>query len=222
VAAPFERDCGEKGLLVPYWVSPAFLQTPPEREAARAQFGLADGEVAVGVIGRISRTKGQRLFLEALSPLLGEFPAIRLLVAGAADFEDPQEEARVRELAEAGPDRSRIAVTGRMVASLSFLDAMDVLVVPSLWEEPFGLVAVEGMARRLPVVVTRSGGLQEIVEDGVTGFVVQKEPGPLAEAVRKLVEEPGLRLQMGEAGRTRVEERFHPERQMGKILEACF
>jgi glycosyltransferase involved in cell wall biosynthesis len=221
VAAPFEQSCGDKGLLVPYWVSPAFLEEPTRSAEARARLGLGAGELAVGVIGRISRTKGQRLFLEALSPLLPEFPALRLFVAGAADFEDPGEEERTRDLAAASPDPARVTVTGSMVESLSFLDAMDVLVVPSLWEEPFGLVAVEGMARRLPAVVTKSGGLQEIVEDGVTGFHVEKEPIALREAVRRLLEDAGLRARMGEAGRARVEDRFHPAKQMGRIMKAC-
>jgi glycosyltransferase involved in cell wall biosynthesis len=125
----------------------------------------------------------------------------------------------VRALAAKEPER--ISLTGRMVDSREFLDALDVLVVPSLWDEPFGLVAVEGMARRLPVVVTRSGGLQEIVADGETGFVVDKSPEALRRAVDSLLGDPGLRVRMGEAGRRRVGDRFDPAKQMGQILEAC-
>ncbi len=219
VAEPFAEASGPKGLKVLYWVNPDVLNAPSGKEAARAAYGLAKGDVAVGVIGRISRTKGQRMFLEALSPLLSGYPRLRLLVAGAADFEDPAEEAAVVSLAAKTP--GRITVTGRMVDSREFLDALDVLVVPSLWDEPFGLVAVEGMARRLPVVVTRSGGLQEIVADGETGFVVGKTPDALRRAVEKLVADRGLRYGMGEAGRARVGERFDPEKQMGQIVEAC-
>ena len=51
--------------------------------------------MAVGVIGRISKTKGQRMFLEALMPLLTAHPRLKLVVAGGADFEDPAEEAAV-------------------------------------------------------------------------------------------------------------------------------
>ncbi len=217
VAEPFAKAAGVKGSKVLYWVSPPVLEGPADRPAARAAYGLQGYEVAVGVIGRISKTKGQRMFLEGLLPLLEGHPRLKLFVAGAADFEDPSEEASVREIASRAPDR--VTVTGKMVDSREFLDAMDVLVVPSLWDEPFGLVAVEGMARSLPVVVTRSGGLQEIVEQGVTGFIVEKDARALREAVAPLVGDPVLRARMGEAGRARVERMFHPSTQMGRIVE---
>jgi len=86
--------------------------------------------------------------------------------------------------------------------------------VPSLWEEPFGLVAVEGMARALPVVATRSGALPEIVDQGTTGFVVGRDPSELRTAVARLVGDPELRRAMGAAGRRRVEDRFGPSRQL--------
>jgi len=220
VAAPFLRAAGSKGTKVLYWVSPSVLQAPVDRPGARARYGLSGDDVAVGVIGRISKTKGQRMFLDALMPLLSAHPRLKLVVAGGADFEDPAEEAAVKARAAQAPEH--VSVTGAMVDSREFLDAMDVLVVPSLWEEPFGLVAVEGMARSLPVVVTRSGGLHEIVEQGVTGFIVEKEARALRDAVEALVTDPVLRTRMGEAGRERVLRMFHPEMQMGRIIEEVF
>jgi glycosyltransferase involved in cell wall biosynthesis len=216
VAEPFLRAVGPKGAKVLYWVSPPVLQAPPGRPEARGRYGLSGDDVAVGVIGRISKTKGQRMFLEALMPLLPAHPRLKLVVAGVSDFEDPAEEDAVKALAARAP--LYVTVTGAMVDSREFLDAMDVLVVPSLWEEPFGLVAVEGMARSLPVVVTRSGGLQEIVEQGITGFVVEKEASALRAAVGSLVTDSLLRARMGQAGRERVMRMFHPATQMGRII----
>ena len=219
VAEPFSAAAGDKGKKVLYWVSPPFLNEPVDRSPARAAYGLQANDVAVGVLGRISKTKGQALFLEALIPLLTAHPRLKLFVAGAADFEDPGEEARVKALADQAP--GRVVLTGMMVESMGFLDAMDALVVPSQWDEPFGLVAVEGMARRLPVVVTRSGGLTEIVEHGVTGFHADKTAGSLREAVEPLVADAALRRRLGEAGRARVERMFDPSRQMAEIVESC-
>ncbi len=219
VAGPFRGATGDKGTKVLYWVSPPFLERPADRAAARAAYALRGSDIAVGVLGRISTTKGQRLFLEGLMPLLSLHPRLKLLVAGAADFEDPDEESAVKALAARAPDR--ITVTCAMVEPLPFLDALDVLVVPSCWDEPFGLVAVEGMARGLPVVVTRSGGLTEIVEDGVTGFHADKSAQSIRETVEPLVADALLRTRMGEAGRARVERMFHPERQMERIAELC-
>jgi glycosyltransferase involved in cell wall biosynthesis len=142
------------------------------------------------------------------------------VVAGGADFEDPGEMERLEALAAGAPDPSRVLLTRRMVDPMPFLDAVDLLVVPSLWEEPFGLVAVEGMARSLPVVVTESGGLVEIVENGVTGFHSAKDAGALRNAVRPLVEDASLRSRMGEAGRARVEQAFHPSVQIAALMGA--
>lgn len=222
VAQPFRDACGDKGRTVLYWVSPEFLGNPRTSASARVPLGLAQGQVAIGVLGRISKTKGQRLFLEALLPLLGPYPGLKLFVAGASDFEDPNEEAAVKATAARALDPERVMLTGKMVESRPFLDAMDVLVVPSLWDEPFGLVAVEAMARSLPVVVTRSGGLTEIVEHGVTGFHSDKDAGSLRRTVERLVADPSLRARMGEAGRERVERRFNPAVQMGEIMTLCF
>jgi glycosyltransferase involved in cell wall biosynthesis len=204
-AAPFS-GLGRKGQIVPNWVSPTFLEPPlPDR---------AEGEsVVVGVLGRISRTKGQRLFLEALLPLLDDEPRLRLAIGGAAEFEDPAEETHLRSLAAASGHGDRVVFDGS-VDALAFLDRLDVLVVPSLWEEPFGLVAVEGMARGLPVVATRSGALVEIVADGETGLVVERGPSDLRAAVARLVGDAALRTRLGAAGRSRVEAKFSPAIQL--------
>ena len=84
-----------------------------------------------------------------------------------------------------------------------------VVVIPSLWEEPFGLVAVEAMACGVPVVASRLGGLASIVEDGETGFLVT--PGDereLAQRLEALLTDPVLRKRMGTAGRRRAVEVF--------------
>jgi glycosyltransferase involved in cell wall biosynthesis len=84
-----------------------------------------------------------------------------------------------------------------------------VVAVPSLWEEPFGLVAVEGMAARRPVAASRVGGLADIVRDGETGFLVPPgDPDALAGALARLLDDPPLCRRMGEAGRAVVEREY--------------
>jgi len=85
----------------------------------------------------------------------------------------------------------------------------DVCVVPSIWEEPFGLVAVEAMASGRPVCASRVGGLQDIVVHGETGFLCA--PGDSAELARRLaqlLDDDGLRRRMGDAGRRRAESEY--------------
>ena len=83
------------------------------------------------------------------------------------------------------------------------------MAIPSRFEEPFGLVAAEAGWVGLPVVVTRRGGLPEIVVDGETGFLIESaRPDQLAERLRRLIESPHLRRTMGEAAKRRAQEKF--------------
>ncbi len=81
--------------------------------------------------------------------------------------------------------------------------------MPSRWDEPFGLVTIEAGACRKPIVATRVGGIPEIVEDGVNGFLVERDDlEGLVRQVARLVDDPALRRRLGEAGRARVERDF--------------
>lgn len=90
---------------------------------------------------------------------------------------------------------------------MRFYQSADICVTPSTWEEPFGLVAVEAMATGRPCVVSDVGGLQEIVVPGETGYIFNRgNPKDLANHLRMLLDDAGLRRQMGDAGRRRVED----------------
>ena len=100
----------------------------------------------------------------------------------------------------------RLTITGRR--SETELDAeyrnADILVVPSRFE-PFGLVLLEGMARGLPIIASRVGGMPELVgESGSALWVPPGDPGALAEAIERLADDPALRRRMGSAGRPRA------------------
>ncbi|MBI3813513.1 MAG: glycosyltransferase family 4 protein [Nitrospinae bacterium] len=100
---------------------------------------------------------------------------------------------------------------------------MDICVVPSLWEEPFGMVAVEAMASGKPVVASKVGGLSESVEDGVTGFHFPSgDADVLAEKLNTLLDSDSLRQKMGMAGRERVERLFDWDRIVDIYCEKIF
>ncbi|WP_035802950.1 glycosyltransferase family 4 protein [Kitasatospora mediocidica] len=95
-----------------------------------------------------------------------------------------------------------------------------VAVVPSVWQEPLGQVAVEAMLAGRPVVASDVGGLREVVEDGVTGLRVEPgDPGVLAQALDKLLGDPALRRQMGQRGRERAA-RYTVEVVAPQVVEA--
>ncbi|HJT58866.1 MAG TPA: glycosyltransferase family 4 protein [Ktedonobacteraceae bacterium] len=97
-------------------------------------------------------------------------------------------------------------------------DRADMLLVPSLWQEPFGLVVLEAMARGLPVIASRTGGLVEIVTHEVNGLLV--EPGnerELALAIRELLLDAEKRARLGQAGRATVQEQFTIEKNAQRV-----
>lgn len=95
-----------------------------------------------------------------------------------------------------------------------------VVIYPTIGEEPFGLVPLEAMACAKPVVVTKSGGLVESVIDGETGFIIEKrDVNTLAEKICLLLRDEKLAQQMGEAGRRHVKEHFSRERMVHQVNE---
>jgi glycosyltransferase involved in cell wall biosynthesis len=150
--------------------------------------------VTLGILGQISPHKGHSDAIEALRTLGSGY---RLLIAGRG------QEDYVKELTKKS---AGLPVTFAGFVSLpDFFESIDVLLVPS-WEEPFGIVVLEGMASGIPVIATAAGGPVDILRSGVDGILVPpKNPRALAEAVLAL---DGQRQSLIEAARHRAESEF--------------
>lgn len=93
----------------------------------------------------------------------------------------------------------------------------DVCVVPSVWDEPLGLVVLEAMAANTPVVVTRKGGIPLMVKENFNGlFVRPRNPKEISQKVNFLLRNDAIRIRMGNKARLTVEEKFTWERIAGK------
>jgi glycosyltransferase involved in cell wall biosynthesis len=132
------------------------------------------------------------------------------LVLGGDGPERSQAEALARDLGVA----ETVEFPGWVESGPGFWQGCDLAVAPpDGWRESFGMSALEAMAAGLPVVATRNGGLVELVEDGVTGRLVEAgDAQGLAEAIRDYAAEPDLRRDHGRAARRRAEDRFAIER----------
>ena len=158
----------------------------PERPS-RAALGLPDGPLA-GVFSRLARWKGQHVALEALADL----PDLSLVIAGNAMF---GEDAYAAELA-AMVDRlglgDRVRFLGRRDDVMALMQAVDVVIHPSVDPEPFGLTLVEAMFAGTPVVASDAGAAGEIVTDGETGYLFTPgNPACLAASVRRALSPEG-------------------------------
>jgi glycosyltransferase involved in cell wall biosynthesis len=146
--------------------------------------------------------KGYPHFAELAKTLRAEDPSIRFKVLNH----------KGDELMDGAPylTRSELAEEFRR----SYL-----AVVPGLWDEPFGLVAAEAMAAGRPVVAYATGGLPEIIEDGVSGILVPRgDVRALTESVRSLLKDPERARRLGEGARARVEAKFRYERTASEYL----
>jgi glycosyltransferase involved in cell wall biosynthesis len=151
------------------------------------------------------RNKGARFLLEALGLLRDELDFHLTFI----DRPRGELELAPRLVEEWGLE-DRVTFVGRVPLAelVRWYQRSELVASPSLYEG-FGLPAAEAMACGLPVVATSAGAFPEVVEDGVTGRLVPPaDTRALAEAIRELLANPELRRSMGEAGRSRVEERF--------------
>ncbi len=176
--------------VVPYFTSVPDASRPP-----RANHVL--------FAGRLVREKGVDLLLDALAALPGEWSCT---VVG-----DGMAAQKLRQHADAKGISARVRFAGWLSgAALSAeFEAASVVAVPSRWPEPFGIVGLEAMAHRRPVVAFRVGGISDWLDDGRTGFAVEPlDTATFSEKLGWLLTHPAEAASMGLAGRARVERDF--------------
>ncbi len=155
-------------------------------------------------VGRITDQKGIFHLLDAVPKLPPDVQVV--LCASAPDT--PEIEARLRRAVAELPNVLWIAEMVPVDEVIQLYSHAAVFVCPSVYE-PFGIINLEAMACRTPVVASAVGGILEVVEDGRTGLLVPPaRPDDLAGAIRRVLDDHDLARAFGEAGRRRVEERF--------------
>jgi glycosyltransferase involved in cell wall biosynthesis len=177
---------------------------PIRDEPLRDELGIKAGRIAIGIIGVFDRCKGHIYLFEALKQLVTEGrDNIVCLVIG-----DGRERDDLKKYVVTSGMEDNVVFLGYRDDVQKLLKVIDIVVIPSL-QESFPRVALEAMAMKLPVIATEVGGLPEAVVNGRTGIIIPAgDSGALSEAVKCLADNPGLRNDMGSAGRKRVEEKF--------------
>jgi glycosyltransferase involved in cell wall biosynthesis len=172
-------------------------------------FRMSPNSTAIGLVGRISKRKGQMLLVEVFDTLLKKYPNIHLVFVGSPppgqDFFQQQLEECIRDKGIA----QKVTIVGFQENIWPVYDALDITVVPSIESESFGLVATEAMLSKKPVIASNYGGLSEIVVHQQTGLLVP--PGnsqELESALESLLLNPDLAREMGEKGYERVLKEF--------------
>jgi L-malate glycosyltransferase len=169
----------------------------------RKDLGIDSETCLIGTVGRLTPVKGIPYLLDAARILLRQGANVKVLVVGDGSI-------RQDLLAQAGSlgVSERIVFLGHREDTDVLLQALDIFVLPSL-SEGIPMALLEAMAASRPIVASRVGGVPEIIENGVDGYLVEPmDVDNLAERCRRLIESPDVARKMGEQGRKRVEREF--------------
>lgn len=204
-SSEFLRPLADKCSVVP-------LSVEPDVFAGNERLLAPAGNPTLLFVGQHRYYKGVDTLIRALPDL-----AVRLIIGGDGPLRGEWE-----RLVDGLGVREKVVFTGRVSdADLPKLYASaDIFVLPAnARSEAFGKVLLEAMAAGLPCVTTEVGtGTSFVVQDGVTGLVVPpQEPLALARAIQRLLDDEGLRREMGGSGRERVLKEFTPEKMLGRI-----
>jgi glycosyltransferase involved in cell wall biosynthesis len=168
---------------------------------ARRSLGVPSDAYLIGTVGRLEVQKGQIVLLQAMRELMTECPEARGLIVGGGS-----QEGILRRVADDLGLRDRVIFTGLRRDIPELLAALDLFVLPSLWEG-FPLALLEAMASGLPVVATSVGGVPEIISDRSIGILIDpRRPDQLVAAIMRCRDDRQSAVRMAEAGRRWVEQ----------------
>ncbi len=194
----------EKVEVIPYGIDPRPFEGVSDavRISVRSGLGLSETDFVVGFIGRLVPQKDLPCLIRGVQLFCRTHLSGRLLIVGTGE-----EEKRLRRIVQMSGMEDRVIWAGFREDIPEILSAMDVLALCSRYEG-FGLVLLEAMAARRPVLASRVSAIPEVVDDGKTGLLVPVgDPEGVSKALLQLAD-PQVRRLFGETGAARVRERF--------------
>jgi glycosyltransferase involved in cell wall biosynthesis len=178
-----------------------------QRTKARSTLAIHNRKFVMGYVGRLSIEKGIHHLIEALSIVRSQSRnSFHLFIVG-----DGPERSRLQEMSEKYSLNQHITFTGFQQEVSRYLNALDILVLPSLTEgTPMALL--EAMSLGVPTVATRVGGVPDIVSDGVDGFLVRPgNAGHLAERILSLLESPESLKHASSSAKMKIQQHYDVE-----------
>lgn len=180
----------------------------------REELNVAPDAQIVGTVAILRRKKGHHTLLDAIPAVLKEFPKAVFLFAG----DGPQRGNIEKKIAELGIDRN-VKLLGLRKDVPEILKTIDLFVLPTL-QEALGTSFLEAMAMRKPVIGTNIGGVPEVIQNGVSGVLVEPEnPTMLAKAIVSLLKDKQKMSDMGNMGGKMVEERYSVEAMTANLFD---
>jgi len=179
---------------------------------------VGSDETVIGMVARFQKYRRTEMFLEAVKSIVREFPRIKVLLVGRSS---QMGESVVEPVKRLGIERWIILGGYQTEYYVDTLAGMDLFVFLMAGSDGTARALREAMAMGKPAIVADRGMLPELVEDGVTGWVVKDHPEELANAVLKLLKDPDLRAAMGKAAFEKARKDFRLDRQ-AEAVEAFY
>jgi len=202
------------GIDINWWQSQSLRFTDEDKKTIKEELFWAKADTfIITTVAELHERKGINYLIEAIPAIAAQYPNIKLVITG-----DGPEREKLEKLRKKLKLEKHITFLGKQKEIPKILRSSDLFVLPSL-REAFGLVNAEAMISKLAIVATRVGGIPEIISDGETGILVEREnPLALSKAIVKLIEAPEKRKKMAESGYQRVLAQFNAEK-MAELYE---
>lgn len=203
--------------------------TQQNRQKAREELGIDQETILVGIVGNINYWKGQMVFAKAMNELIQEnigHTRIQGIIVGNTPKGAEGYEQEIREFLKDRGIADKVRLLGFRQDIPQLLNAMDIFVHASVEPEPFGRVILEAMAMGKPIIATKPGGPCEIIEEGISGYLVpMNDHFYIKDRIMNYIEEPGKAQEMGTTARKAAEAKFSVSkmvRGVEKVYEDIF
>ncbi|MBW2151167.1 MAG: glycosyltransferase family 4 protein [Deltaproteobacteria bacterium] len=183
-----------------------------EEAFLKKKWGIKPQEPVVGIVSKLWNGKGHSVLIHAFEKVIRDAGNARLMIVGEGYLQKDLE----RLVSKKGLE-GKVLFTGFQMNVRDIMACFDVAILPSFFEG-MGRVLLEAMAMKKPVVGSRVGGIPELIEDGVNGFLV--DPGnidQLAAAILRILKDRGLAKKMGAAGRKKIQDKFSADYMVASI-----
>lgn len=204
-------------------VDPVLFEGPFYQDEIKKELNIPlDGKV-IGIIGNVRHWKGQKYFIESFKLLAPRYPDLYGLIIGGWSEMDQDYLGALQQIVKNAGLENRIQFLGYRKDTPALLSILDVFVHASVQPEPFGMVLLEAMAARVPIIATRFGGPIEILDAGRCGALVPPEDGrAIAEECIKYFSDEAYRRDIVEKAYKRLCEKFHIKKtvnHIGQLME---
>jgi len=178
----------------------------------KEEFGIRPDELVVGVVAKLWEGKGHECVLKAAKDVIKKVPNVRFMFVGEGYLY-----RSLKELRDKLGLTDYVIFTGFRKDIPQITSIFDVAVLASYFEG-LGRVILEAMACGVPVVATKVGGIVDVVEDGITGFLIPpRNVDALSESLIKLLTNENLRKELGNNAKKRIDERFSSQTMIDEI-----